>query len=365
MSSESASPWWNLELETMPHFEQAMQRIYAWYRGEVIDRPPVRFMAPLYTPTITDKPYPGTLKDKWFDAEFRVEAYIESITGRIFHGETFPFFYPFLGVDVYAAFYGVDLIFDEKTSWAQPVIHTWDDVAHLRFDRESNPYFQKIEELTRCALERCRGKFMVAYTSMHPGVDCAAAWRGYSALCLDLIDNPERVVQLIDLALADFAAIFNYFDATLKEHHQLSLSWLAVPSFTTMHIPGCDFAAMISPRDFERFCLPALQREVQVANQNIFHLDGRGVARHLDMILEVPEIDAIQWAQGAGDSRPIMQWIPLIKKIQAHKPVIVDIPLVELEDFISVMRPEGLYLWVQTESEEQELAVLRRLEHWT
>ena len=57
---------------------------------------------------------------------------------------------------------------------------------------------------------------------------------------------------------------------------------------------------------------------------NIFHLDGKGVARHLDEILNVPEIQAIQWVQGAGADQPILPWLPLIKKIQtAGKGVVV------------------------------------------
>ena len=36
---------WNLELGCKPDFEKAMQRIYAWYNQEMIDRPPILFSA--------------------------------------------------------------------------------------------------------------------------------------------------------------------------------------------------------------------------------------------------------------------------------------------------------------------------------
>jgi hypothetical protein len=365
MSHSGETRWWNLELESMPHFELSMRRIYAWYESEIIDRPPVRFMSPEYTPGVTDKPYPsGSIQDKWFDVEFRVEAFVESIKRKVFRGETFPFFYPFIGVDAYASFYGGDLIFDDRTSWYLPCIENWGDVAKLNLDVEQNPYFRIAEQLTSCALAQCEGKFMVGYTSLHPGVDCAAAWRGHSRMCLDFFDCPPRVRNLIDLALANFQDVFEHFDAMLKAKQQLSISWLGVPSFTTMHIPGCDFAALISPHDFEEFCLPSLQKEAQVADQNIFHLDGEGVARHIDMILSVPEIDAVQWAQGMGPKRPIMQWIPLVKKIQARRPMIVDVPKEELEAFMDETEPEGLFLWVQVDDEEEELAILKRISRW-
>ena len=78
---------------------------------------------------------------------------------------------------------------------------------------------------------------------------------------------------------------------------------------------------------------------------NVFHLDGKGMLRHLDRILDAPEIHAIQWVQGVGDDQPIMQWLPVIQKIQAAgKGIIVDLQLSEFEPFMANMDPRGLYL---------------------
>jgi len=354
-----------MELESMPHFAQSMQRIFAWYQKEIIDRPPVRFMSLEYTPSVTNKSYKNSnYEEKWFDAEFRVEAFIESLKDKIFLAESFPYFYPFIGVDAYAAFHGADLVFDDKTSWSTPIIKDWDDAAKLKFEWKRNNYFQKVDELTQCALEHCDGKYLVGYTSLHPGVDCAAAWRGFSELCLDIYDHPQKVKKLIELALQQFEAIFNHYHKMLKEKNQPSLSWMCVPSLTSMHIPGCDFAAFISQDDFAEFCLPAILKEVGVADQNIFHVDGLGVAKNIDRLLDISEIDAIQWAQGMGSYRSILQWVPLIKKIQERKPLIVDVPIEELETFMSEVEPEGLLLWVRIEDNEEGTQILKRIKKW-
>ena len=98
---------------------------------------------------------------------------------------------------------------------------------------------------------------------------------------------------------------------------------------------------------------------------NIFHVDGKGVARHLDTILSVPEVHAVQWVQGVGDDLPIMQWLPFIRELQAKKvPVIVDLNKSELAGFMDVMDPRGLFLWVATESEDEEKELLKRVEKW-
>jgi hypothetical protein len=206
---------------------------------------------------------------------------------------------------------------------------------------------------------------MVGYTDLHPGLDCAAAWRDPQQLCIDMLDSPEQVSRLAERAIADFEAIYNHFDNLLKAAGQLSVSWMGIPSYGRMHIPSCDFANLISPAMFRQFGLPILQREVRTMTHNVFHVDGKRVARHLEAILSVPQVHAIQWVQGVGDDQPIMQWIPLIQRLQDRGvPVIVDLSKHELDDFMAAMRPEGLFLWIATDNTDEELALIEKLLTW-
>jgi len=356
-----------LWLETKPDFEQAMRRVEAWFAGEMLDRPPVRFIAhnafldsgaDLAGLSMEER------RARWLDPEYQIDRFLSSIAGCAFHGETFPVYFPNLGPDVYAAFYGAPLHFGEVTSWSTPIVHNWDDLDRLSFSFD-NPYFLKLEDLTRHALQRCEGQFMVGYTDLHPGLDCAAAWRDPQQLCIDMIDSPQQVTRLAELAIVDFETIYDHFDAMLKTAGQLSVSWMGIPSTGRMHIPSCDFANLISPAMFRQFGLPILQREVMTMTHNVFHVDGKRVARHLDAILSVPEVHAVQWVQGVGDDQPIMQWTPLIQRLQARRvPVIVDLSKHELDDFAAAVRPEGLFLWIAVDGEEEQLAIIRRLERW-
>ena len=355
-----------MELQCKPDFEEAMQRIEAWFNHETLDRPPVRFSehnAEYATPpALAGRSWPS-LKERWFDAEFQVDLFLESIRGRTLHAETFPVFWPNLGPNVFAAFHGAELTYGEVTSWIHHCIHDWDDIQRLKIDPE-NEYFLGIEHLTRVALEKAPGHFMVGYTDLHGCLDCVADWRDPQQLCLDLSDAPDKVKQMLEVANRGFLPLFDHFDAVLKAHGQLSVSWMAIPSRGKMHIPSCDFTSMISTRDFCEFYLPSLQNEVRHMTHNIFHLDGKGMLRHLDHILGIPEINAIQWVQGVGNDRPILQWLPVIRKIQAAgKGVVVDLELSELEPFISAMEPIGLYLCIPADESDQP-AILKRLQKW-
>ena len=214
------------------------------------------------------------------------------------------------------------------------------------------------------ALDKCRGLALVGYTDLHGGLDSAAGWRDPLQLCLDLKTDPAEVKRLVDLAMAHFQEVYDYFDGLLKAAALPSVTWMAIPSFGKMHIPSCDFAALISPAMFEEFGLPVLREEVKPMTHNVFHVDGRGVLKDLNLILSVPEIQAIQWVQGMGHDLPIMQWVPLIRRLQAAgKSVMVDLQVAELEDFIGAMRPEGLLLCLAAD-ESLQPAIIKRVEKW-
>jgi hypothetical protein len=190
-----------IPLETKDNLEEAIRRIEAWYACEVLDRPPVRFSAHNAQYNVSTKMNytPEQWKNLWFDTERVVDRFIQSIQSRKFLGETFPVFWPNIGPDAYASFYGCHLTYSEVTSWSRPIIKTWADIDKLVLDIQ-NPYFRKIEELTSYALERCPGKFWVGYTDLHPGMDCVLAWRGMEQLCFDLFEAPEQIERLVEIA---------------------------------------------------------------------------------------------------------------------------------------------------------------------
>lgn len=349
-----------------PDLEESLDRVERWFNQETLDRQPVRFSehnADFALPhSLAGKSWPG-LREKWFDAEFQVEYFIESNQHRRYHGETFPIFWPNLGPNVYAAFHGARLEFGEVTSWIEHCLHGPDDLSKLHFTKE-NEYYRGIRELTRVALEKSEGRYLTGYTDLHGSLDCVADWRDPQELCLDLIDDPEFVRSMLQIAEENFLPVYDDFDARLKAAGELSVTWMGIPSRGKMHIPSCDFSTLISTDLFEEFFLPGLLREVSHTTHNIFHVDGTGVLRHLDRLLSVPEIQAFQWVQGVGDDAPILQWIPVIKKIQAAgKGVVVDLRPEELEEFIAQVPRHGIYLCIAADEREQP-DILRRIQRW-
>jgi hypothetical protein len=356
-------------LTTKPDFAQAMRRVEAWFHGQILDRAPVRFTkhnAQYESASGLDTSRWPTLRDRWFDTDYQIDSFLAGIEGCVFRAETFPVFWPNLGPEIYAAFFGCELKFGEITSWSEPIISDLSDdaqVARPVFD-PGNVYLRKLDEMTACALERCLGKALVGVTSWCPGIDCAAAWMGPEDLCLAMMLEPDRVKQLVERTLEPWASLADAYYGRLARLGQPSVGWMEIPHQGRVHIMQADFSNMISPAQFAEFCRPFLRREMEGMDRVIFHMDGKGVARHLEFLLAEPGIHAIQWVQGVGDDEPILQWVPLIKRIQAGgKSVVIDLKLDELAPFMEQIRPEGVFLCIPAEGPIQD-DILARMARW-
>jgi len=354
----------DLYLNNKEDLEICMKRIKAWYFGEIIDRPPVNLLS--WYPQkegFVEKKY-ANLRDQWMDAEHLVDRYLNQIEGRKFIGESFPMWMPNLGPNVYSAFFGADIVFEPSTTWLTPCIKDWSDLDALKFDF-NNPYFKKIEEMTKYALSRCEGNFLVGYTDLHPGLDCVSAWRDPQELCFDLYDNPDEVIKAVKKANEPFIDMVDRFHSWSASSNNISITWLGLPFEGKMNIPSCDFSSMISTKQFEEFAMPALLSEVKAADYNIFHVDGAGVANHLEQIMSLPNTGALQWVQGEGESFPIMQWIPLIQRMLAGgKSVNVILSSSDLDSFMDAVPPKGILLTIFTSDDDEKVEIIKKVEKW-
>jgi hypothetical protein len=348
-----------------PDFNECIARIYAWYDQKIIDRVPVRFHhhnIEYERHRVAEGPW-KTATERWFDVDFQVKTFMDSLVGTELLGETFPVFWPNLSAIAYNLFIGQEGEFDDVTAWAHPCIDDLNNLPDLSVQRD-NKYFKAVEALTAGALEQADGKFMVGYTDMYAGIDCTLGLRGAEQMCMDVVMEPEALANLINTAWKEYPEVYSQFDKVLKEHEQLSVTWMNLPSFETFNVLACDFSVNISPDHFDELCLPIIKKEAELFTHNVFHLDSPGVAKNIDSILTLPNLPAIQWVQGYGKDAPIMQWIPLIEKIQnAGKSVIVDLQLDELDEFMSKVDPAGIMLWIPAEPKDQK-DILERVKSW-
>jgi hypothetical protein len=118
----------------------------------------------------------------------------------------------------------------------------------------------------------------------------------------------------------------------------------------------CDISAMISPDDFRTFALPFLEEQCRHIDYTLYHLDGVDAIRHLDALLEINDLNAIQWTPGYGQPQGgDPRWYPLYRKIRdAGKAVMINwIQLDELRPLLDQVGNQGLHLNVDFHTERE------------
>ncbi len=350
-----------------PDYEQSKKRIDAFWERQLIDRPVVQFI--LAKPPAEQQPLPishhTSPAERWMDAGYQAELALAALSNSLYPGDTLPVAWPNLGPEVFAAFYGCPLAFgDYGTSWTAPILKEWPQVGSIRLDRQ-NCYLEKLLEMTGALLEAGRERFIVGMTDWHPGGDALAALRDPQNLALDLVEHPAEVKALLSQLERDYFGVYDLFYEKLRRAGQPITAWINLACDGKYYIPSNDFSAMISTAMFEEFFLPGIRRECQFLEHSIYHLDGPGATRHLDLLLAISELDAVQFVPTVGDAA-VVRWAPLYRRIQsAGKGVHFTCDIGEIEDVMALLKPEGLYLQVTgTPSLEAAEAALKKLERW-
>lgn len=350
--------------ELKPDFEESLERFEAWWHGEIVDRPPVWITAPSGDDSV---PWPTrshrTVRDRWFDIDYNLDAAEAGMARTAYLADAFPYWWPNLGPEVYAGFLGCPLEYTETTSWAVPILDDWGKLDQIGFD-SSNEYWVQISRMTDAAIERARGRYPIGYTDLHPGADAACAFRDPAQLCIDLLDSPEEARQLLQRVQEPFASVFDELARRLESAGSPVITWLPVAGRGRVHIPSNDFSCMVSPAMMEEFFIGITVEECALADRSVYHLDGRDAMKHLDLLLEVPNLHAIQPTIGAGDAFD-EQWLDVLRRTRAagksvHLACGWDVVETVMESFC----PEGFLFVLSAASVHEAEDKIRRIARW-
>lgn len=351
-----------------PDYEKSLSRMNAFWECEVLDRPVTIFN--LDKPTNEQMPLPTShhisSEERWLDTQYQVELAVAYLHNQYFLGDTMPVTFPNLGPEILSAIYGCQIHFgDYGTSWTDPILDDWSQVDKIKFDWNS-PYLKKLIEMTDALLEAGKDTFITGMTDWHPGGDCIAAFRDPQNLAIDMLTEKEQIIKLIDRISKDYFTIYDYFYGKLRLAGLPITAWLPLVSDSKYYIPSNDFSIMISKKMYDDVFLPGIIEECRFYDRSIYHLDGPGALRHLDSILGIQELNALQFVPGAGNEG-FSRWVPVYQKAQSlHKGIQVFCNLDELPLVMETLNPKGLFLQIfGMPDRETAENVLLTLKKWT
>ena len=310
------------------------------------------------------KPYKD-LNQRWFDPEWRAEYLDWYVAHSSLMADMLPVANTQLGPGSLAAILGGVFEGGEDTIWIHPDPNYTDDI---KFD-PNHPNWLLHKELLKACKRKAQGHYYVGMPDLMEGMDVLAAMKGTDKVLLDTVMQPEVLERQMQQINDIYFQVFDELYDIIREGDEMAFCYFSSWAPGKMSKLQSDISTMISVDDYRRFVQPFIREQCQKIDYTLYHLDGVGAMHHLDALLEVKELNAIQWTPGVGEPQGgSPKWYDLYRKILAGGKSIMAcwVTLDELRPLLDNIGGDGVHLEMDFHNErevEQALKIVDEFEH--
>ncbi len=337
-------------LDLCPDFPRLAQRYEAWWQQECLDRPLLIGLANKNpSRPITRRLDLLEQPEQWLGVK------LEDLSQQARTPDTLPNIRVDFGAAALGALLGAKTDFASDTTWTHSFINDdWSNGPEWVINPD-NRWWKVMLRLLDEAAQRAKGRFLVCTPNLGGASDVLTNLRGATETCTDVLEQPQRLIEaMIRLQPAWLQAFCELYRRVLG-HGAGLVHWHLLWSEIPYVISECDLSYSLGPEDYARICLPDIERQAQTTGRSIYHLDGPGSTRHIDRLLEIPQIKAVQYTPGAGAPSAVA-WLEMFQKIQREgRSVLIYAPIGEVMELASSLKPEGLAIAIEGPAMPEQL----------
>lgn len=306
-------------------------------------------------------PSPATdLNQYWFDPEWRADYLHYQLSRSSFMADIIPVANTHLGPGSLSAILGADLEAGEETIWIRQ------NSNNLKPELDENNKWWKLHlDLLKACKARSNGKYYTGCPDLIEGLDTLAGIRGTQEVLTDIIMKPEVLEEELQKINDVYFKVFDRIYDIIREDDGMAFCYFSLWAPGKVTKLQSDISGMISTEDFRRFVLPFISEQCRKIEYNLYHLDGVDALRHLDAILEIGELNAIQWTPGYGEPQggdPC--WYDLYRKILSSGKSVMPcwVKPDELQPLLDNVGSEGLNILMDFSCENDIVRALQIVE---
>jgi hypothetical protein len=256
-----------------------------------------------------------------------------------------------------AALAGASYRYDNSlsTAWIEPIADLYARPLP-RFDPQA-PRFVQMRACVQAQIDAVKGRAFVNPPIWLDPLTSLSLLRTPEQLCLDVIERPDDVrrwsVALTDLTLQTSEWIY---ELLLRHGHGEAGSFFTLMAEGRMEAVQCDFAVMLSPKQFEQFVMPDLRRLSDYFDFSLYHLDGTCQMRFLDQLATLDNLTGIQWNPEPGENFPL-KWLDAFRTIR-KKGLVLAVGTNSVDEAVELARelgPDGLTLFLPEQKTVQDV----------
>ena len=337
--------WWNhkgIILNMWEHFQEGVQP-----HAEITPPAPAK-----------------DLSQKWFDPQWRAEYLDWYVAHSSLKADILPVANTQLGPGSLAAILGGVFEGGEDTIWIHPNPDFTDEIV---FNPE-HPNWILHKELLKACKAKANGHYFVGMPDLMEGLDVLAALKGTDRVLLDTVMQPEILEQQMQQINDIYFKVFDELYDIIREGDEMAFCYFSSWAPGKMSKLQSDISTMISQDDYRRFVQPFIREQCQKIDYTLYHLDGVGAMHHLPALLEIEELNAIQWTPGVGEPQGgSPKWYDLYKKILAGGKSVMAcwVTLDELKPLLDHIGADGVHLEMDFHNEKEVEQAMRIVEGYT
>lgn len=304
------------------------------------------------------------LSQKWFDPQWRAEYLDWYVAHSSLKADILPVANTQLGPGSLAAILGGVFEGGEDTIWIHPDPDFTDEIV---FNPE-HPNWILHKELLKACKAKANGHYFVGMPDLMEGLDVLAALKGTDRVLLDTVMQPEILEQQMQQINDIYFQVFDELYDIIREGDEMAFCYFSSWAPGKMSKLQSDISTMISQDDYRRFVQPFIREQCQKIDYTLYHLDGVGAMHHLPALLEIEELNAIQWTPGVGEPQGgSPKWYDLYKKILAGGKSVMAcwVTLDELKPLLDHIGVDGVHLEMDFHNEKEVEQAMRIIEEYT
>lgn len=343
-----------------PDWDKARERLTAFLDCEIVDRCCCAVFARRENlePVSHNPPAdPAGRIAYWTDPERVIARNRRQMEVTTYAGEAFPQIFVDLGAGGHAGFFkGAKYRFEDSV-WFFP---SHEEPDGIEFDPHSY-LFEHTLALARAYARDSGGDYIVSMPDCTGNADALSHLLGPEALLPAMIEEPEAVHRALQKIEAAYEAAMRGVYEIVKGVNGggSSIGWMSTWAPGLHAQMQSDMSVMISNAMFEEFIMPELRAQCDFLDYPLYHLDGAEQIRHLDSLLSLEKLRAIQWTQVAGQ-KPCTDYLPELRRIQAAgKGLLILVAPSQIRPLMENLSSRGLYLVTAVETPEEADAVLK------
>lgn len=310
----SAPLWKTNWTQTQRHFD-------AWWdhRGPVLGAWGTGLAMPSGVRAHTDEgapPPPESIALQHTDPQYIAGNVRYKMAHRVWPADILPAAWPHVGTLPLATYLGARPEYAPNNVWYSPCMSDLHNHPPLRFDPD-HPECRQLERIVRETVRAADGNYFVGMPALLGGIDILAELRGTAETLMDMVDDPGAVHRRLDEIQSAYEQAFERMHRIIAlPDGSMCFGYFMLWGRGKVGLCQCDTAAMFSPQMFDEFVMPYLRRQCAFLDRSMFHIDGAQSLVHLDLLLTIDGLDAIEFtpdpkSPGGGDP----SWYPLYRRI--------------------------------------------------